>query len=212
MQCLYCGKPLGLLRELADGEFCSGDHRTRYRNLTKRAFGRLMQSRLEPAEFVTPRRLVPELPPRVAAAPPLAGAFLKVCLTPRPKTGASRQGMSPVGPFFQFYATLMAPTMPVDVGAGVLVPASARSIPEPGPARPRGLLLAEADSMAFSLGMVRTVAATSGLQPIDLPLAALGSAVSHQPSTDPFLLPPRIQETAAAWIPANGVAFSHLTP
>ncbi len=212
MQCLYCGKPLGLLRELADGEFCSGDHRTRYRNLTKRAFGRLMQSRPEPAMFVTPRQMVPELPPRLAAAPPQVGPLLQPSLVPWPKTRASRGEMSPAGPFFQFYATLMAPTMPVEAGAGALVPAGARSMAGPVPACPRGLLLADAESMAFSVDLVRTAPASAGLKPIDLPLAALDDAVSHQPSMAPVFLPPRIQETAAARIPTNGVAFSLVTP
>ena len=212
MQCLYCGKPLGLLRELADGEFCSGDHRGRYRNLTKRAFGRLMQSRPEPAQFVTPRQLVPELAPQLAAAPPLAGRLHQPSLAPWPKTMAPRGEMCPAGPFFQFYATLIAPTMPVDARAGVLVPRGARSMPEPGPACPSGLLLADAESMAFSLGPVRTAPATGVLQPVDLPLAVLGRVVSHRPLTDLVLLPPRIQETAAACTPTNGVAFSRVPP
>lgn len=46
MQCLYCGRPLGLLKGFTDGEFCSRDHRQRYRSLTQRAFVRLQESRL----------------------------------------------------------------------------------------------------------------------------------------------------------------------
>ncbi|MGQ9634798.1 MAG: hypothetical protein ACUVXB_11210 [Bryobacteraceae bacterium] len=41
MQCLYCGKQLGVLKELTDGEFCSRQHRLRYKKLTQLALKRL---------------------------------------------------------------------------------------------------------------------------------------------------------------------------
>lgn len=41
MQCLYCGKQLGVLKELTDGEFCSRQHRQRYKKLTQLALKRL---------------------------------------------------------------------------------------------------------------------------------------------------------------------------
>jgi len=42
MRCLYCGKPLGFLRELTDSEFCCNQHRERYAKLTKAALARLL--------------------------------------------------------------------------------------------------------------------------------------------------------------------------
>ena len=42
MNCLYCGNELSLLRELTDGEFCSREHRLRYKRLTKLALDRLI--------------------------------------------------------------------------------------------------------------------------------------------------------------------------
>ena len=41
MQCLYCGKQLSVLKELTDGEFCSRQHRLRYKKLTQLALKRL---------------------------------------------------------------------------------------------------------------------------------------------------------------------------
>ncbi len=47
MHCLYCGKPLGFLKELTDGEFCSAQHRQRYKKLTKVALARLLETQPE---------------------------------------------------------------------------------------------------------------------------------------------------------------------
>jgi hypothetical protein len=44
MHCLYCGNELGLLRGLTNGEFCSREHRQRYKKLTMLALGRLIGS------------------------------------------------------------------------------------------------------------------------------------------------------------------------
>ncbi len=44
MHCLYCGNELGFLQELTNGEFCSREHRQRYRKLTKTALERLINS------------------------------------------------------------------------------------------------------------------------------------------------------------------------
>jgi len=207
MQCLYCGKPLGLLRELADGEFCSGDHRQRYRSLTKRAFGRLMQSRPEPASFTSARHLAPELPQRPVAAPPLAGLLPPQGFQPSSKTMPIRRESSPAGPFFQFYTALMAPAMPALGWEGTLAHASARPLPVPATACSKGSVLVPADPMVFSPPLVTSPLADFELSPIDLPMEALGTALSYKPSGEPLLLPPRLQETAAARIPTNGAAY-----
>lgn len=54
MHCLYCGKPLGFLKELTDGEFCCGQHRQRYKKLTKMALARLLDTKAEIARDVSP--------------------------------------------------------------------------------------------------------------------------------------------------------------
>jgi hypothetical protein len=54
MHCLYCGKPLGFLKELTDGEFCSGQHRQRYKKLTKMALARLLDTKAEICRDVGP--------------------------------------------------------------------------------------------------------------------------------------------------------------
>jgi hypothetical protein len=69
MNCLYCGSELGLLRELTDGEFCSREHRQRYKRLTKLALDRLInpESSDAPTESEPEAQPVPivEVPPAV---------------------------------------------------------------------------------------------------------------------------------------------------
>ncbi len=59
MHCLYCGKALGFLKELTDGEFCCGQHRQRYKKLTKMALARLQNTKTDLAREVSP--LEPEI-------------------------------------------------------------------------------------------------------------------------------------------------------
>ncbi len=49
MQCLYCGKQLGLLRELSEREFCSREHQRQYKKMTQLAFSRLFDAHTEAA-------------------------------------------------------------------------------------------------------------------------------------------------------------------
>ena len=60
MHCLYCGNELGLLRELTDGEFCSREHRQRYKKLTKLAMGRLLDPESSDALAETELEAKPE--------------------------------------------------------------------------------------------------------------------------------------------------------
>ncbi|MCL6546465.1 MAG: hypothetical protein K6T61_14675 [Bryobacteraceae bacterium] len=82
MQCLYCGKQLSVLRELTDGEFCSRQHRLRYKKLTQLALKRLTA---EPSGMnspaSSPRLGAPELP--VAGFRLPAGGVFRFC---RPAT------------------------------------------------------------------------------------------------------------------------------
>ncbi len=41
MPCFYCGKRVSLVRQLSDADFCSDDHRKRYRELTRLGLNRL---------------------------------------------------------------------------------------------------------------------------------------------------------------------------
>ena len=75
MHCLYCGKPLGLLRELTDGEFCSGAHRQRYKKLTKQALARLLEVQVEDAVAEKPRASL--LEDRSQSKPAFLGAARK---------------------------------------------------------------------------------------------------------------------------------------
>ncbi|MCC7175420.1 MAG: hypothetical protein IT159_09515 [Bryobacterales bacterium] len=207
MQCLYCGKPLGLLRELADGEFCSREHRQRYRTITKRAFGRLMDSRPEPAPFAAPAPLPKVVLPLPQTASPRAGLMKLKPARPRPISVAAARERSPAGPVFQFYNTLMAPCMPVTQGALALAPASSWPLRAPEAAFSPGVALVAAESLAFHPEVAALSPAFNQLQPIDVPLEALTGAVSRQPATEPLSLAPCIQESAAALVPTNGIAY-----
>jgi hypothetical protein len=68
MQCLYCGGELGLLKELTDGEFCSRDHRQRYKKLTKLALQRLGTSGIAQPIEQEPERQKPGRPIALPAA------------------------------------------------------------------------------------------------------------------------------------------------
>lgn len=74
MQCLYCGKPLGVFRELTDGEFCCRQHRQRYKRLTQIALSRLTAESSHPPRI--PEGPAPERVRRTATPPvvlPVAG-------------------------------------------------------------------------------------------------------------------------------------------
>lgn len=70
MHCLYCGKPLGFLKELTDGEFCSSQHRQRYKKLTKLALARLLE--MPTASADNGSTVPPEMGP---GAVPRSGSF-----------------------------------------------------------------------------------------------------------------------------------------
>ncbi len=44
MPCFFCGKRVSLVRQLADADFCSDDHRRRYQELTRHALDRLLDA------------------------------------------------------------------------------------------------------------------------------------------------------------------------
>ena len=48
MNCLYCGKDIGALRQLRDSEFCSTPHRTSYKNRLGRVLSRIANSEAPP--------------------------------------------------------------------------------------------------------------------------------------------------------------------
>src|SRR5574341_805188 len=83
MHCLYCGKPLGFLKELTDGEFCSSSHRQRYKKLTKLALSRLLETQPQelPEEAKTPER--PRMPAWGVAARKRADFGKLFCPSPQ---------------------------------------------------------------------------------------------------------------------------------
>ncbi len=79
MRCLYCGKSLGLLKELTDGEFCSGRHRQRYQKLGALALGQLIERPPDVAEFRKPPLTRLQGLRAFPSAPPLRPALSGWC-------------------------------------------------------------------------------------------------------------------------------------
>ncbi len=111
MQCLYCGKPLGLLKGLTDGEFCSRDHRQRYRSLTQRALVRLQESRLAMPKDVVGQAIgaswksALQVPPHAGFVPQTAVRVELAAIAPKPAPGRSASAAS-------FQTALVAPEFP----------------------------------------------------------------------------------------------------
>src|ERR1700721_1674721 len=101
MQCLYCDRPLALLKRLTgDGEFCSKEHRRIYQQEHNQlALARLLASQPKPKEKPPPvkaqnNKPEPEIvepiqPPAEAPVPTLAG-FMPENLDAGPSSGATR--------------------------------------------------------------------------------------------------------------------------
>jgi hypothetical protein len=73
MHCLYCGNELGLLRGLTDGEFCSREHRQRYKKLTKIALDRLINSESSDASVESELEAKPDPIVEIRPAVPTPG-------------------------------------------------------------------------------------------------------------------------------------------
>lgn len=73
MHCLYCGNELGLLKELTDGEFCSREHRQRYKRLTKIALDRLINPESREASAESELEAKPNPCVRISPAVPTPG-------------------------------------------------------------------------------------------------------------------------------------------
>ncbi len=79
MRCLYCGKLLGLLKELTDGEFCCGRHRLRYQKLGTLALSQLIEASPDAAEFRKPSLSRPQGLRAFPSTPPLNPALSGWC-------------------------------------------------------------------------------------------------------------------------------------
>ena len=73
MHCLYCGNELGFLKELTDGEFCSRDHRQRYKRLTQTALARLISAEAAGATVEAPSEAQPETSVEILPGVPSPG-------------------------------------------------------------------------------------------------------------------------------------------
>ena len=70
MHCLYCGNELGFIQEFTQGEFCSREHKQRYRKLTKTALDRLID--LESCDVLAEPGLEAQPSPAVQVSPAVA--------------------------------------------------------------------------------------------------------------------------------------------
>jgi len=153
MPCVYCGKPISLVRRLADPDFCSDEHRQRYHELARLALKRLEETR-EHLEALPrqrrSRRSAVELHPapappiaealeeRMAAAPgagqsSFAGEFAAayaLCLpgTPTPQAPAPRTGVHAPIPVRGVFEVAEQPRLAVAVEVASL-PRAARVAP-----------------------------------------------------------------------------------
>jgi len=116
MRCLYCGKEVGFLQELKDGEFCSKSHRGRYLALTRRGLARLLEPETKRSAPVEERDRRREGPGERA----LAG-FRPLRLTPLPI--GERQEIAE----FQFLRQLVALAAPPRLNG--LATASGKGLP-----------------------------------------------------------------------------------
>ena len=118
MPCFYCGKRVSLVRQMADADFCSEEHRKQYHALTRLALDRLLdhnQQRTTPVARPEPKpeaaAFVPSVPPPArpefsgpvrsggAIECPPAASFLHASQSePTARTGLVRGPGLPVAP------------------------------------------------------------------------------------------------------------------
>lgn len=84
MACLYCGKRVSMVRQMADPDFCSDEHRRLYHDIARAALKSLGGLDDAPAEKHPPR--TPVLRPRAQETPkPAAAARRRPAQAPRPR-------------------------------------------------------------------------------------------------------------------------------
>ena len=194
MQCLYCGKALNLLRELADSEFCSRDHQQRYKRLTARAFSRLLET-----QPTTPPRLPPE--------------HLSFCRLPPPEPASAaprRRGV--VGPCVASTVDLALPGFVQGTLRFAPIFAGAAPASGPAPARRVAVEFAEANPLAFARGISSDALREPRLLTVDESLGALAKALSHSPSLAPRALGSPVRTADATHTPVTEVLAQPLTP
>ncbi|HSW50387.1 MAG TPA: hypothetical protein VLH09_09445 [Bryobacteraceae bacterium] len=183
MQCLYCGKPLGLLRELSESEFCSRDHQQRYRRVTARAFTRLMETQSAPARRQPPQHWI-------------------YCRLPSPEPApAAPRRHGPAGPCAIAIAGLASPEItPATTG---LVPAcaGAAALDGPAPLLPAAHSLAEAHPLQFSSRIARSLFARLQLLNDDWSPGEL----DHSPGLAPGVVDSLMREAEGAHRPVREV-------
>jgi hypothetical protein len=178
MQCLYCGQPLGLLKELTDGEFCSSQHRLRYKKLTRLALSRLQEA--------APWKQVCRPP-----APSLA-------LTPAVKAASpAKRESSMIAPMLPNGSPVL-PVLGVQSSASRLDVAGMERVSQPGAQRPAAGHPVHADFLAFRPPAANLSFGNLALQLLDSPLAAKGAALDSLPPVAAFQAPrPALQALAS---------------
>ncbi len=92
MACLYCGKRVSLVRQMADPDFCSDEHRKRYHDMARAALSRLME--LDGAEAAKPAERTPAVSrPDSDTQPRLPERSTQPRHAAPPATGAKRRGL-----------------------------------------------------------------------------------------------------------------------
>jgi len=168
MQCLYCGKPLGLLQEIKDGEFCSGQHRLRYRRLTRLALSQLQaapSSKPTCPAPVTPRTL----PIRRGLARQTATSLAQVPLVEA--AIPAERDLSWVEPILHSESPAL-PVLVVRRSAPALDLAGVEQVPQPVARRPVASRPVCADVLAFRPPSASLSRGKLQLELLDSPLAS----------------------------------------
>ncbi len=208
MQCLFCGKPIGLLLGLAESEFCCRDHRKRYRSLTRQAFARLGESRPEPVQGPPPAIRFPQRHTHPNSTPHPAPAGWAKPPSPQPLAAFERTARitGPAGLIPIAQMLLRAPETP----APRVALAAARALPlerhQPVPASSVPAALAGAEPVFSKFRPALATLAARRVESLDVSLEALTRTESHRPCLDAATLAPRSQEVLSTRVPSNGVA------
>jgi len=166
MNCRYCGKPLSLLKELSDGEFCSRDHRLKYKSLTKRALDRLQET--DRSSSAPPQRVSPIyagfISLRVAHADDVS-CRLPASSAPAPQAYTGH----PLKPHMQVRKRSLRPPLAhfrSSVQITARPPAAAR-------------VITGVEPLVIVRGVKLATGASARLGTIDLPLEARSRTISH---------------------------------
>jgi hypothetical protein len=199
MQCLYCGKPLGLLKELTDGEFCSSQHRQRYKKLT-----RLALSRLQEAPCWKPACPPPVVPRDL---PSWRGRLRQASTSLTPVVGAAieaERDLSLITPLLPHERPVL-PVFRMQRSAPMLDVAGVDRACHPVAHGPLASHPVCADFLAFRPPAANLSCGNLALQLLDSPLA--DQAANCGPCLIPVVSPPLVRRGAQASVAREGAPW-----